>query len=140
MRDADAIVDKFFYFCHLAQNKCALYRNDDSIDSIRGRYNQIMDKLREEPLIVVVEHTRVPIALTASDVKLTLFRSLYSPTILFPIFADLLDRIYREADLTSLMVVPDLSLICLPNLKLRNYPDDSAFGIGCSDRAYSVSF
>ena len=138
MVDADPIFGKFFYYCHLAQEECALYRKGDTVNDLETRFNEVMAKLDKEPAIIVGDHASLPLSLTTSDVKLVIFQSLYSPVKLFPVLAIVLDLIYRDKDLTPLLSRPDLGFACLPNQNLRLYPDDSSFATSCSDRQYKV--
>lgn len=138
MVDADVIIDKFFYYCHVSRELCALYRRGDSPSDIKARFSEVIIKLQEEPVIVAPMHVRVPITVTASDIRQMLFSAIYSPVKLFPVVALVLDLIYRDEDITALATVPDLTAVCAPNLKLRHYPDESNIAISCSDRQYKV--
>ncbi|KAK6219741.1 hypothetical protein QIS74_05243 [Colletotrichum tabaci] len=137
MQDADAILDKLFYYCHSASNGCALFRDgDDGPDPIKKRYEQVMAKLRDEPVIVVSRLGHMPVVLMEADIKKVLFTSLYSPTRIFPLLANFLNRVFVGDDLSDRVIAPDFGFIRDPTLKLPIYPEESAPAIGCSDQRY----
>ncbi|KAJ0308312.1 hypothetical protein COL516b_003581 [Colletotrichum fioriniae] len=137
MRDADAVLDKFFFYCHLARDACALYRlGDGGPEKIKQRYEQTMAKLRANPLIVVSRAGHMPIVLLEADIRKLLFTSLYSPTKVFPLLAVLLNRLHVGDDLSDVVVAPDFGFTCDADLKMVIYPEESSKAIGCSDRRY----
>lgn len=139
MRDADAVLERFFYYCHLARDACALYRlGDGGPAQIKKRYEQTMAKLRADPLIVVSRAGHMPIVLLEADIRKLLFTSLYSPTKVFPLLAILLNRLHVGDDLSDVVVAPDFGFTCDADLKMVIYPEESSKAIGCSDRRYMV--
>ncbi|KXH51065.1 hypothetical protein CSAL01_05685 [Colletotrichum salicis] len=137
MQDADSVLERFFYYCHLARDACALYRlGDGGPEQIKQRYEQTMVKLRADPLIVVSRAGHMPIVLMEADIRKLLFTSLYSPTKVFPLLAVLLNRLHVGDDLPDVVVAPDLGFTCDADLKLVIYPEESSKAIGCSDRRY----
>ncbi|KAI3533602.1 hypothetical protein CSPX01_12675 [Colletotrichum filicis] len=137
MRDADAVLERFFYYCHLARDACALYRlGDGGSAQIKKRYEQTMAKLRADPLIVVSRAGHMPIVLLEADIRKLLFTSLYSPTKVFPLLAVLLNRLHVGDDLSDVVVAPDFGFTCDADLKMVIYPEESPKAIGCSDRRY----
>lgn len=139
MQDADAVLEKFFYYCHLAQDACAIFREgDDGPEPIKERYEQVMTKLRAEPLTVVSALGHMPIVLLEADIKKTLFTALYSPVKIFPLVADFLNRLYNGDDISDMVIAPDLGFMCDAKFKLLIYPGESSSAIGCSDQRYKV--
>ncbi|KAK1993048.1 alpha/beta-hydrolase [Colletotrichum falcatum] len=137
IRDADAILDKFFYFCHLVQNGCALFRDgDQDPGAIKGRYERVMAKLRDEPITAISTFGHMPVVLMEADVKKLLFTSLYSPVKTFPLLADFLNRLFVGDDISDWLVVPDFGFIRDPKFKLPVYPEESSRAISCSDGRY----
>ncbi|OLN81382.1 putative hydrolase Mb2248c-like protein 2 [Colletotrichum chlorophyti] len=137
MRDADAVLEKFFYYCYLAEDKCDLFRSgDDGPEPIRQRYDKVMAKLRAEPLIVIAAQGHMPVVLMESDLKRTLFVSLYSPIVTFPTVASLLNRLYTGADLSLWILVPNLGSFCDSKITLYDSLLESQPAIGCSDQRY----
>ncbi|KZL82945.1 hypothetical protein CI238_02009 [Colletotrichum incanum] len=137
IQDADAVLDKFFYYCHLANNSCALFRDgDDGPGPVKERYEQVMAKLRDEPKTVVSTLGHMPVVLMEADIKKLLFTSLYSPTKVFPLLANLLNLLFVGDDLSDWVIVPDFGFIRDPNFKLPVYPEESTRAISCSDHRY----
>ncbi|RYP22122.1 hypothetical protein DL765_001881 [Monosporascus sp. GIB2] len=123
--DADAIWDEFFVYCHEAGQDCRLFRPGDDVDSIKRRFHDIMNRLQKRPEIVISlqPDENMPVLVTASDVKMFLFSSLYAPMALFPFVADFLDVIL-EGSLNQAPSPPVLPRLC-HNLDLPVWPDDS---------------
>ncbi|RYO83718.1 hypothetical protein DL766_005844 [Monosporascus sp. MC13-8B] len=123
--DADAIWEAFFVYCHEAGQDCRLFRPGDDVDGIKRRFHDIMNRLQERPEIVIPlrPDENVPALVTAGDVKMVLFSSLYSPVAAFPFVAGLLDVIF-EGSLNQTTFPPVLPMLC-HNLSLPVWPDDS---------------
>ncbi|KAK1964290.1 alpha/beta-hydrolase [Colletotrichum sublineola] len=137
IQDADAVLDKFFYFCHLAKNGCALFRDgDDGPGPVKARYEQVMAKLRDEPITAISTLGHMPVVLMEADIKKVLFTSLYSPVKTFPLLANLLNRLLIGDDISDWLVVPDFGFIRDPNFKLPVYPEESSRAVLCSDGRY----
>ncbi|KAK1989367.1 TAP-like protein-domain-containing protein [Colletotrichum cereale] len=142
VQDADAVLDKFFYFCHLANNDCALFRDgDDGPGPVKERYEQAMAKLRDQPITAISTLGHMPVVLMEADIKRLLFTSLYSPVKTFPLLANLLNRFFVGDDsvgddISDWLVVPDFGFIRDPDFKLPVYPEESSRAISCSDSRY----
>ncbi|CAI0648426.1 unnamed protein product [Colletotrichum noveboracense] len=136
MRDSDAIVDKFFYYCHLAGERCYFFRKGDTADDIKTRYDKVMAKLRADPVTVIPSYTTIPVILMESDIKKTIFQALYAPMMLFPLIADLLNRVYIEADLSNYVNAGDLIPMCSPEFQMPPALDvsEAQAAISCSDQ------
>lgn len=141
MRDSDAIVDKFFYYCHLAGERCYFFRKDDTADDTKTRYDEVMAKLRADPVTVIPSYTTIPVILMESDIKKTIFQALYAPMMLFPLIADLLNRVYIEADLSNYVNAGDLIPMCSPEFQMPPALDvsEAQAAISCSDQRVKVS-
>ncbi|EFQ28025.1 uncharacterized protein GLRG_03169 [Colletotrichum graminicola M1.001] len=140
IQDADAVLDKFFYFCHLAKTGCALFRDgDDGPAPVKERYEQAMAKLRDEPITAVSTLGHMPVVLMEADIKRVLFASLYSPVKAFPLMAKFLNRLFVGDDISDWLIVPDFGFIRDPNFKLPLYPEESVWAVLCSDSRYRVS-
>ncbi|KAK2023049.1 alpha/beta-hydrolase [Colletotrichum zoysiae] len=137
IQDADAVLDKFFYFCHLARNGCALFRDgDDGPAPVKERYEHVMAKLRDEPITGVSTLGQMPVVLMEADIKRVVFSSLYSPVKTFPLLANFLNRLFVGDDISDSLIVPDFGFIRDPNFKLPVYPEESSRAISCSDGRY----
>ncbi|WDK12014.1 hypothetical protein CGRA01v4_03293 [Colletotrichum graminicola] len=137
IQDADAVLDKFFYFCHLAKTGCALFRDgDDGPAPVKERYEQAMAKLRDEPITAVSTLGHMPVVLMEADIKRVLFASLYSPVKAFPLMAKFLNRLFVGDDISDWLIVPDFGFIRDPNFKLPLYPEESVWAVLCSDSRY----
>nr|XP_036582974.1 uncharacterized protein CTRU02_07054 [Colletotrichum truncatum]KAF6791870.1 hypothetical protein CTRU02_07054 [Colletotrichum truncatum] len=139
MRDADSIVERFFYYCQLAEEKCALFRQGDEAKDIKARYDRVISGLRAEPLIVVSRYINMPVVIMEADIQKSFFTALYSPMRTFSIIAHILNIIYEAGDLSSLLIYPDLTPMCNADFKIPISLDESFAAVGCSDRRPKVS-
>ncbi len=135
----DAIWDQFFIDCHEAGQDCRLFRPGDEVEDIKDRFYGLIDRLQKEPTIVIppAPDANMPGLITASDVKMIVFSTLYSPITAFPSLAMILDLIV-EGDLDRLAGPPILPQLC-HNLALRTWPNDAQTTVMCSDKRYKVS-
>ncbi|TDZ74203.1 Tripeptidyl aminopeptidase [Colletotrichum trifolii] len=134
IQDADAIVQKFFLYCLLAKDKCALHRQGDAgPDAIQKRYEHVLSALRAEPL-VVISNSNMPVLLLEEDVKKTIFVALYAPMQFFPIIASLFNALYTNTDVVDFVIAPDFGPACSPGFKSPIYLEESNAAIGCSDQ------
>jgi hypothetical protein len=138
MVDSEPVLEKFFYYCHLAGRQCALYRDGDKAGDIKSRFDKTLARLTEKPRIIIGP-SNIPVMLTVSDIKALLFTSLYMPVKSFPILATVIHLLHEDKDLGYLAITPELTQFCLSSYRLRTYPDESGIAIGCSDRNYKVS-
>ncbi|ORY71862.1 TAP-like protein-domain-containing protein [Pseudomassariella vexata] len=136
--DADKIWDSFFSYCHEAGPRCALYRLGDSSTDIKNRHSEIMASLDKEPRIVLHPQVNLPVILTASDIKMVLFQSLYSPIVSYPAIADLLNMILKNRDLHRFTMPPTLPAYCR-NISLPIWPDDAQRAVMCGDKRYTMN-
>ncbi|RYP75262.1 hypothetical protein DL770_007457 [Monosporascus sp. CRB-9-2] len=137
--DADAIWEEFFVYCHEAGQGCRLFHPGDDVEDIKRRFHDIMNRLRKQPEIVIPPRPdeNVPALVTAGDVKMVLFSSLYSPVAAFPIVASLLNVIF-EGRLNQSTAPPIFPRLC-HGLNLPVWPDDSQATIMCSDKRYKLN-
>src|SRR5688500_8231763 len=96
IHDMDAILEKFFSQCHDDGYRCKLYRQGDTVDNVRQRFQSVMQKVRLTPLTIIAPLSRIPVIVTESDLRVVLFRSFYAPVKVFPIIAMMLDLIHRD--------------------------------------------
>lgn len=136
LRDTDAIWDKFSSYCAEAGPRCQLYQPGDKAEDVKSRVNDAMELLEKEPAIVLPLNANVPILITASDLRKSIFMSLYAPIGSFPSLAVLLKALI-DGQLDSLIAVPLPTLPC-HKLTLPYWPDDSMKVIACSDKRYKV--
>ncbi|KAF6805254.1 hypothetical protein CSOJ01_09630 [Colletotrichum sojae] len=136
MRDSDAVLDKFFYYCHLAKEACPLHRDgDEGPSDVMERYQHVMRTLRAQPLLTVSDITNTPVMLLEADLKKAMFVGLYSPVKLFPLMAMIFDKLYAGCDLGSFDGVGAWPmLMCHNNLGFPYFPEESQPAIGCSDQ------
>ncbi|KAH6984225.1 TAP-like protein-domain-containing protein [Ilyonectria sp. MPI-CAGE-AT-0026] len=138
LMDTDKILDKFAVSCFNAGEPCALYRNGDTVGTIQSRFEDIMDSLKEKPIIILHPESTTPIILTWSDMKMTLFQSLYAPIKRFPVIANLLNSVSTGDDLARLVRPRDVPSACDAN-PLPAWPDDALPAIMCSDKRYKLN-
>lgn len=85
---ADKAVESFFRFCYEAGPKCAFFRNDSSADSIKQRFDAMLEDLEDNPIAVTdVNFVQFPTTVTHIDFRGFLLISLYNPPALFPSLA-----------------------------------------------------
>ena len=95
LNDTDAIMDRFYFHCFNAGSRCALY-DEKGPDAIEKTVHDMLEKVKREPVPVLDPGTLFgPSILTYSDLKRAMFACLYSPVILFPYLAEMLDEIRR---------------------------------------------
>ena len=143
--DSDTISESFNEYCHQAKEKCAVYRQGDEVRDIRDRIQGVQEKIKENPITFIEPNTKMPVILEYALLKSLQFMTLYSPTGLFPLLAQVIDTLYREdiEQLRSILFVgggPDLHGICAPPLPAWLYPNEAQGTIMCSDKRYPVSF
>jgi pimeloyl-ACP methyl ester carboxylesterase len=146
IHDTDRIISKFLEFCNKAQGKCALWRPQDTIGSLQARYTRIMDGLkRKHGLPILQTYTKTPIVFTYSDLKSSIFQSLYSPVQLFPYIAEILAVIESEDEsqlgrmLAKINSFLEYYQICPPEPRIGFPPGEAQRAIMCSDKRYPVS-
>lgn len=135
--DSDKVLDRFFYYCHAAKERCHIWRKGDDVDDLKRRYESIMAELQETPRPVINSGSHIPNLVTYSDIKRLTFAILYSPTA-FRILSLVLDVIERGKGLGELMNSVDLALMCTLNSKLLFYPSDGGLAVMCSDQQMKV--
>ncbi|KAH7114255.1 hypothetical protein B0J11DRAFT_413600, partial [Dendryphion nanum] len=107
MSDTDAVLERFFSYCHQAGSKCAFYRLGDQESGLRLRYETVMKALQAVKGINTMDpKTHQPVVVTASHVRLQIFSGLYQPIRLFPRSAAILDALYRNDGNALLEHVP----------------------------------
>lgn len=136
IHDTDPIWDNFFVHCAEAGPRCQFYRLGYKAEDIKKLFNDIMERLKKEPAIVLPQHGNVPILITASDFKQIIFSSLYAPITSFPGVAILLKAL-ADGELDKLVDAPSPGLLC-HNLSLPVWPDDSSRVVACNDKRYKV--
>ncbi|KAI0408221.1 Alpha/Beta hydrolase protein [Xylaria palmicola] len=135
--DADAVWEKFFVYCAETGTLCSFYRTGDGPDDIKKRFLEIMSSLEEQPATVLLPDTNLPALITASDMKKSIFfAALYSPTVGFPVVAELLDHAFTGR-LGELAKGAGLVSLC-GNLTMPVWPDDAMKGIACSDKRHKL--
>jgi hypothetical protein len=140
LRDADKVLASFHKYCHKGKDLCALYRNGDSEENIEARLNSVMDSLKRNPLTGVNVVKNTPAMVTYSDLKRLLFMSLYSPQLVFPAVAFIIDLIHRGQGDTLLSLL-DQPFEFKPFCSAMYFPPggDAQNAIMCSDKRYPVS-
>lgn len=136
--DADAIWAKFFDYCVDAGALCSYYQPGDSPEDQEERFNELMTSLQEEARIVVVPGRNTPVIVTASDIKGIVFMSLYSPTMVFPIVADVITALATNRGLEQFVFPPSFPALC-QNVSLPVWPDDAQNAVMCSDKRYRLN-
>ncbi|KAH0346592.1 hypothetical protein KCU81_g3878, partial [Aureobasidium melanogenum] len=92
LSDADAILERFFAYCHAAGPKaCSFYSTTPA--EIRKNYENLLTAIFEKPIVVPSSKTRGPDVITWSDVKSMVRLGMYQPIIYSPMVSDLLTSI-----------------------------------------------
>ncbi|TVY25767.1 Tripeptidyl aminopeptidase [Lachnellula hyalina] len=145
IRDADAIAELFYTYCHEAGNKCDLYKKDDTPADIKTRFEGVLARIRKEPIVLVNDLTKLPQVIYESDIRSLLFSTLYSPTLFSPITATIFDRL-DSGDYDALKRLlggftpePDLPSFCNPPPSPQYLTDEANFAIMCSDKRYPLN-
>ncbi|KAI0380729.1 TAP-like protein-domain-containing protein [Hypomontagnella monticulosa] len=135
--DTDAIWDSFFTYCAEAGPRCHFYRIGDKPETIKKRFDDVMDWLEKEPAIVISPYSNLPALLTVSDFRMIIFSALYAPALIFPAVAVLL-RALVDGQLDKMVFGAPLAVFC-HNMTLPVWPDDAQKVIGCSDKRYRLN-
>jgi pimeloyl-ACP methyl ester carboxylesterase len=146
IHDTDKIISKFLEFCNKAQEKCALWRPEDTTGTLQARYTRILEGLkRKHGLPILHTYTKTPTVYTYSDLKSLIFQSLYSPIQLFPLVAEILALIESEDEsqlgrmLAKINSYLEFYLFCPPQPRIAIFPGEAQRAIMCSDKRYPVS-
>lgn len=136
--DTDAIWDQFFVGCHEAGPSCKLFRPGDEVEDVRDRFYALMDQLQKQPAIAIspLLDANLPVLITASDVKMIVFSSLYAPITAFSGIANFLDVIL-EGHLDQVTGRPVIPMLC-HDIELPMWPTDAQATVMCSDKRYKV--
>ncbi|KAH8691642.1 TAP-like protein-domain-containing protein [Talaromyces proteolyticus] len=99
--DADAIFDRFFYYCDMAGSvACPFYVNGGPA-SIKSAYYAIQSQLLNASIPVSASSSRGPEVVTWTDLKTIQRISVYQPLSVFPLFAKILSEL-RDKNGSSL--------------------------------------
>jgi hypothetical protein len=145
LRDTDAVYNSFAKYCHLAEEKCAMWRPNDTVKDIDDRLENIFTNLKQSPISFVDPNSKMPVIITYSDIRFLIFRTLYSPTGTFDAIAQILDLLDRGLDsiLSTIFVWPaaaELPAFCRPPPSASSsYGSEAQYAIICSDKRYTVS-
>jgi len=142
--DTDKVMASFFYFCHKAGKKCALYRDGDSELDVQARFEQVNEKLKKNPIKGVNPQSLTPTVFTHDFLKIFIFQLIYSPIMTFPIMAQILDMLHRgdEATLLSIFAsgnAANQDIFCSNQIFSGYEGRDAQLAIMCSDKRYPVS-
>jgi pimeloyl-ACP methyl ester carboxylesterase len=140
LRDTDKVLDRFFFECHEALSKCALYLPGDSIADIRERYDSAATTLSESPLWYIDSHYHQPNVFTLANFRKTVFAGLYYPLSSFVDIAELVNCIF-ERDIFRLAIIigSDGGGNTCPNscqawMPPEYLPDDAGLACSCADK------
>jgi hypothetical protein len=143
LRDTDTILESFHTYCHSAEEQCALYRKGDKVADIKDRFQGVLAKIKKDPIISAGQPSSVPYVLYESDIRHTLFSTMYAPTATFPYIANFLNQLHNGefGAVPHLMatVGRDLDFFCGKPLSPQYFPNEATFAIMCSDKRYPVS-
>ncbi|TVY47845.1 Tripeptidyl aminopeptidase [Lachnellula occidentalis] len=145
IRDADAIAELFYTYCHEAGVKCDLYKKDDTPANIKARFEGVLARIRKNPITLVDNLTKLPQVIYESDIRSFLFSTLYSPTLYSPIIASIFDRLDSGDDdvlkglLGGFFPGIDLPFLCGPPPSPQYFSDEAMSAIMCSDKRYPLN-
>ncbi|KAH8663412.1 TAP-like protein-domain-containing protein [Tricladium varicosporioides] len=103
--DSEAVMDAFFYYCHLAgPSVCSFWA--DSPGNISARLDTLLENVKINP--VIVSGTATPGIVSFSTVRRVISSSLYRPLVMFPLLADALAALEEGNGKPFLALVPQL--------------------------------
>ncbi|KAJ2904845.1 hypothetical protein MKZ38_007037 [Zalerion maritima] len=135
LMDADIIWDKFFTYCHEAEDKCAFWHPSYSVEDLKARYQAIEDDVKANPIIVVTAD-KLPVLVTYSDLKNLMFHFLYSPMMGFPLAAYILVGLENRLPMALSAALPEENG-CLT--EPATYPNDATRAVMCGDKRYPLN-
>ncbi|KAM0144039.1 hypothetical protein ACHAO1_000318 [Botrytis cinerea] len=142
-RDADKVWSSFFKYCHEAKSACEFHRENDKVTDIEERFESVMEKLKKNPISVVLKDSLTPSLVTYSEVKYQIFQMLYAPLYGFRVLAPLLDALERNLeDFFEFIPTPpsyDLETVCKHSQPKWIYFNDAQRVIFCSDKKYPLN-
>ncbi|KAH8430610.1 alpha/beta hydrolase [Aspergillus melleus] len=95
IQDADEVYKSFFEYCHEAgPTKCALA--GDSAEEIKARIDELIERLKTNPVPALASANRPPDMITYTDVKNMITNALYEPMDEFETMAQLLADLLRN--------------------------------------------
>ncbi|KAK3898175.1 TAP-like protein-domain-containing protein [Staphylotrichum tortipilum] len=140
--DADKVLGRFFWFCAVvARERCAFYRKGDQPGDVKGRYEGLMERLRERPGVFTHPEFFFPVVVREAWVKLVVFTVLYQPVQGFPVLARLLDTMYEERYGELAALFGDAELVCAVtgNPVVMGMLNDAQRAIMCGDKTLPVN-
>ncbi|KAF2662120.1 hypothetical protein K491DRAFT_710077 [Lophiostoma macrostomum CBS 122681] len=132
--DADAAVKSFFTYCYEGgSSSCAFW--DESPEAIEDRWNNVLAKLEAEPITVInTTVVSTPTIVTITDFKNVLLQVPYSPSVYFPILANVLAELEQgNGDGLALYSGEGASLQCSDSSPLVYNEIEPRFFIACND-------
>ncbi|KAL2125938.1 hypothetical protein VTI74DRAFT_2184 [Chaetomium olivicolor] len=139
--DADMVLRLFWAKCYLAKKKCDFYREGDSVESVMGRYEEVMKSLETRPVTFTHPEHFFPVVLRASFVKLLVFGVLYQPIQGFPALATVLNWIYEGQYEMLAAMFQDAEMMCSisGNPAVMEAMTDAQRAIMCGDKQQPVN-
>jgi pimeloyl-ACP methyl ester carboxylesterase len=139
LRDADAVENSFFKYCHEAEGLCTFYHDGDKEVDIKTRFFSIMEKLKINSIRGINHPNNVPTIITYSHIKSMMFQGLYFPAAAFPAIAQILEWLYQN-DNAQLLDVAFHPFQYKPFCEAQYFPRglDAQGAIMCSDKRYPV--
>ncbi|KAK1750926.1 TAP-like protein-domain-containing protein [Echria macrotheca] len=140
LADADRVLDAFFRGCAEVGKECAFYREGDDADTIKARYDGVLQKLDDYPITFTHPEHFYPVVLRREFLHQLTFMTLYSPTRGFIGLARLLD-ILAEGEYSTLgPMFADLQIYCrLPGTKATRAGYEAQRAIMCGDKTKPVN-
>jgi pimeloyl-ACP methyl ester carboxylesterase len=138
----DYILSTFSKYCHDAEARCALYRKGDSAADIDARFQSVLNAIKEYPVTLIHPISKAPVVVTYTEIRLILFSTLYSPALMFPIVAQVVDLLHRGRFdvLGQIFSLPyDYDPSCSPVLPSYAFRNEAQPSIMCLDKRYPVS-
>ncbi|KAK3305196.1 TAP-like protein-domain-containing protein [Chaetomium strumarium] len=139
--DADKVLGELFRYCVEAGRKCDLYRNGDTAQDVKRRYDEVMDRLETSPVTFTHPEHFYPVFLRNNFVKQLVFTTLYSPVKGFPGLATVLNIIYEGKYELLGALFQDAQLLCTVagNPLVTGTMTDAQRAIMCGDKTQSVN-
>lgn len=105
VEDSVKTMDFFFEYCAEAgPEKCAYAGNVTDGERLKQRFDDLLNKLAKEPLIIFNPSSPLPEIVTRSTVTRLIFQSIYAPARGFPLIADSLHAL-EQGNVTALLAL-----------------------------------
>jgi pimeloyl-ACP methyl ester carboxylesterase len=113
LQDTDKVMQAFYKYCFDAAYRCPLYDRAGP-EAIERKMIGFLKAVQQNPIVAVDDSGSLPPdIITYSDIKRSIFASLYSPVRFFPALASMLDQLQKgQYDQTLRLLALQTSIHC----------------------------